>query len=473
MEFGELLRKTLQDNKIKITNFSSLIGMNRMAVYAVFNGKKRLSEDVFELILEKFDFSPAQVAQLNRLYYIDKTSKGRTELLKTLKIEFESAGRPPFSNVMMFKDITVSSQGVFLLGAVDYYSAIKAFLENERDSEDYEIFTNYPFLDTQADSIVYDFVLNKKPSFRLRHTVLMGKDVPIEERLRNVFASVKFGKLGHPVFSKNSKKGTDAFSVHFIGKNTVLQYDPQNECGFLSVEPAVISAYKLVASKNSEDESPLTEYSESAFELRNVLQPYQVDIFAVIGFKFPAYFFTTPDILEDTLKKDIPNRSVVFSAFWNHISRNQTSVPEIMFLQQGLHEFALNGIAYDASLLHLDPISLKHRKTLLERYKKNIIESDYSLKILNSNSFRLRENCELEIFGDSFALMFCNDSVSGGDFIGGCYILLEDKELSDLFKDFYNYSVLSEALLPQEYAEHFVDDLISQCEAALQNTKEN
>ena len=40
MEFGELLKKTLKENKVKITHLSSLIGMNRMAVYAVFNGEK-------------------------------------------------------------------------------------------------------------------------------------------------------------------------------------------------------------------------------------------------------------------------------------------------------------------------------------------------------------------------------------------------------------------------------------------------
>ena len=53
MEFGELLKKTLKENKVKITHLSSLIGMNRMAVYAVFNGEKKLPENIFNLILEK------------------------------------------------------------------------------------------------------------------------------------------------------------------------------------------------------------------------------------------------------------------------------------------------------------------------------------------------------------------------------------------------------------------------------------
>lgn len=467
MEFGELLKKTLKENKVKITHLSSLIGMNRMAVYAVFNGEKKLPENIFNLILEKIEFSPAQAAELSRLYYINRISKERTKQLKTLKAEFESAGRAPFSPVMMFRDITPSPQGVFLLGALDYYSAVKAFLESETAGNECEIFTNYSFLDTQVDCIVYDFICKNKPEFKLVHTVRMDSDVPIEERLRNIFASVKFGKLGHPVFIANKEKNTVSFSTHFIGKKTVLQYDPQNECGFLSAEPAVISAYRLVASRNRQGEKPLTAYSDNAFELRSVLQPFQLSVSAVIEFKFPAALFATPDILETALKKTVPDRNVIFSAFQSHISLFQKLAPCTLFSQHGIQSFARTGLVYDASPFYLDPISLSNRKALLERYKKNIAESGYSLKILNSNSLQLFEGCELEIFESGFALMFFNDSKPGGDFSGGCYILLDDKEIADLFKDFYNYTLLSESVISQEYAQHLVNDLISQCEAAI------
>ena len=63
--------------------------------------------------------------------------------------------------------------------------------------------------------------------------------------------------------------------------------------------------------------------------------------------------------------------------------------------------------------------------------------------------------------------MFCNDSKPGGDFSGGCYILLDDKEITGLLKDFYSYTLLSESVVSREYALHLVDDLISQCEAAI------
>ena len=468
MAFGELLKKTLKENKVTVTSFSSLVGMTRMAVYAVFNGEKKLSEDTFNFILEKIEFSPVQAAELSRSYYIENIGKKQKAQLQVLKTEFESVGCAPVSPVMLLKDIAPSKDGVFLLGALDYYSAVKALLENESADGETEIYTNYSFLDTQADSIVYDYIIENNPSFKLRHTVRMDGEIPVEERLRNIFASVKFAKLGHPVFIANREKNTVAFSTHFIGKKTVIQYDAENECGFLSGEPAVISAFRLVASKNKQNEKPLTAYSENAFELRNILQPFQIDVCALMEFKFPACFFTTPDILEDTLKKNIPNRDVVFSAFWNHMNRFQGLFPGGMFSQYGIQSFASTGIAYDASSDFLEPISLKHRKTLLERYRKSIDESGYSLKIFNGNMLNIVENCELEIFENSFALLFCNNSAPGGDFVGGCYILLDDRELTELFKSFYNYTLLSESIISQEYAKHLVDDLISQCEAVLQ-----
>ena len=154
MEFGELLKKTLKENKVTVTSVSSLLNMSRMAVYSVFNGEKKLPEATFNFILEKIEFSPVQAAELSRHYYIDNIGKEQKAQLQTLKAEFESAGRAPFSPVMFLKDIAPSQDGVFLLGALDYYSAVKAFLENESANRENEIYTNYSFLDTRADSIV-------------------------------------------------------------------------------------------------------------------------------------------------------------------------------------------------------------------------------------------------------------------------------------------------------------------------------
>ncbi len=471
MEFGAFLKKALKDIGVSVTRLSSEIDCNRVALYAVFRGEKKLPEDVFELILQKYNFPALQVSELKRLFYIDNLGDDRKELLGVLKDELEEIGKERFVSPFPIRTIEVCNESVMIAGSIDYYSSIAAFLKNEADCINNVIYTNYSFFDVQADSLFYNFAKNAPDGTIIKHTVRMDSESDIKERIRNVCSSVKFAKLGHITNISAGGKKNFTFATYFIGSKTVLQYDAQNECGFLTGEPAVVNSFRLAATKNEKSKALLNGFSKSALDLKEVLSPHQKNIISFLDFRFPANLFTTKKILSETVKENVEYRDVIIKEFWNHLKYFQFLSTSGIFSQHGIRKFAQDGIASDASPVFLHPISVENRIELFKKYKQNIADTNYALKIINSDRLRVTEHCAFEIYSDGFSLLFCSDKDPAENFIGGCYIIYKDKELSKLFMDFKEYITLGDGILPKKYAEILVDDLIGQCSAVLKKAE--
>lgn len=470
MEFGELLREILKDIGVSVSRLSSDLNYNRVALYAVFNGEKKLPGDIFDLILEKYDFSNLQRSELIRLFYIENLSRERTELLRVLKDELEEIGKERFVSPFPLKKTQICDEGVLVVGSLEYYSAVAAFFENEKECENNTVYTNYSFFDAQTDAMVYNFVRENR-KILIKHTVRMDVDSDIRERIRNVCSSVKFAKLGHVTNIARGGKKDFTFATYFIGKRTVLQYDAKNECGFLSKDEKIVDAFRFTAIKNEKNRELLTGFSKSALDLKTVLSPHQKKMTSFLDFRFPANLFTTKRILSETVRENVFCRDAVIDEFWNHLESFQKVGMSGIFSQRGIQEFAKTGVASDASPLFLYPISIENRKELFERYKENIKKTDYSLKIINSDRLKVTEHCAIEVYSDGFSLLFRSDLSEEGNFIGGCYIICKDKELAELFTEFKDYIVLGDGILSKKYAEILIDDLIGQCSATL--TTEN
>ncbi len=471
MRFCELLKKTLKDIGVSVTKLSSDTDCTRVFLYSVFNGEKKLSEEIFRFIISKYDFSPLQISELERLFYIENLTATQKELLSVLKDELENIGKEHPSSLFLSKEFTVSNDGVLLSGSSDYYSAIAAFIKNESGIENNAIYTNYSFFDVQADNMIFDFAKSAKNGLVIKHTVRMGNETDIKERIRNICSAVKFSKLGH--ITNVSGGGTKdlTFASYFIGTKTILQYDPQSECGFLSGDGVIVNGFRLLALKKEKEKPLLNGFSKSALELKDILSPLQKNMLSFLDFRFPANLFTTKKILGETLKKELPFHDEILKTFWDHVKHFQAVKTPGLFSQLGMQRFALDGVASDASSAFLSPISPENRIELFRRYKESIEKTDYSLKIINSNILKITEHCAFEIYNDGFSLLFRSDINPEEAFIGGCYIICKDEQIAKLLLDFKDYICLSDAVLSKEYAKLFTEDLINQCRAMIKSAE--
>lgn len=436
-----------------------------------FQRRKKLSEEIFRFIISKYDLSPLQVSELERLFYIENLSEKQKKLLSVLKDELENIGKEHPSSLFLSKEFTVSNDGVLLSGSSDYYSAIAAFIKNESVIENNVIYTNYSFFDVQADNMIFDFAKSAKNGLVIKHTVRMGNETEIEERIRNVCSAVKFSKLGHITNVSGGGTKDFTFASYFIGTKTILQYDPQSECGFLSGDDVIVNGFRLTALKKEKEKPLLNGFSKSALELKDVLSPLQKKMVSFLDFRFPANLFTTKKILGETLREELPFHDEILKTFWDHLKHFQAVKAPGLFSQLGMQRFALDGVASDASPAFLSPISPENRVELFRRYKESIEKNDYALKIINSDVLKITEHCAFEIYNDGFSLLFRSDINPEEDFIGGCYIIYKDEQIAKLLLDFKDYICLSDAVLSKKYAKLFTEDLINQCRAMIKSAE--
>lgn len=468
MGFGALLKSTLKENGIPVSRFADAIGYNRVAIYSVFNGEKSLPENVFKEVLKKYDFSSSQRAALMREFYNDNMDEETSELIRFFLAELNTLGEEPSAIMLPFRELDVSDGGVFLAGSVDYYSAVRTFLENEYSDKGAVIYTNYSFFDAQVDKIVYDFIREKScEDILVRHTVRPNDVTPLKERIKNLCASVKFAKLGHITSIAGENVSDYAFSTYFIGKKTILLYDNSHEFGFLSTEKTAVSAYILAAIKREADETPLTRFTKDPFELKSILQIYQLEIHSAFDSDFSLHYFTTFDILDNALKKEVPNRDLVLSACWGHVEYCQEfHMKSLIMSQRGLLRFFENGKALDASDVILNRISYEDRKKAFINYKKRLGNPDFCMKMLNSDLVPTAPGISIEAYNNGVLFAFDSANRPDGDYLGAAFLLLMDSQLSDVFKAIPEYLEVNGCLLPNSFVESLLDSLIDQCDAA-------
>ena len=317
MDFGALLKATLKKHEIPVIRFTGDIGFNRVAIYSVFKNKRELPKEVFEKILASYPFSKQEKLNLERAFRLSQFESERFEMMAFIKTEFEKLGKAPDCTPEKSENLDFSRPNIFLSGRADYNAAVETLLKRENTAENAVVYTNYSYFDEQTDKIVYDFVKNASCRLVIRHSVIKGTGENVKERLHNGFASIKFAKLGHITSVGSRDEPPFALSTHFIGKKSVLMYDDKTQCGFFSTEETVVRAYCLSAAKRESAREPLNRVFENAFELKSFTEPMMSkNDLIIIESALPVRYFTKCEILDETLKKDIPEREVILSSFF-------------------------------------------------------------------------------------------------------------------------------------------------------------
>ena len=463
MDFGALLKATLKKHEIPVIRFTGDIGFNRVAIYSVFKNKRELPKEVFEKILASYPFSKQEKLNLERAFRLSQFESERFEMMAFIKTEFEKLGKAPDCTPEKSKNLDFSRPSIFLSGRADYNAAVETLLKRENTAENAVVYTNYSYFDEQTDKIVYDFVKNASCRLVIRHSVIKGTGENVKERLHNGFASIKFAKLGHITSVGSRDEPPFALSTHFIGKKSVLMYDDKTQCGFFSTEETVVRAYCLSAAKRESARKPLNRVFENAFELKSFTEPMMSkNDLIIIESALPVRYFTKCEILDETLKKDIPEREVILSSFWNHLLICRSLSNPSVFTQSSIRHFLENGKSYDAPEIFLNNISVLNRRHILDEAKKELLSEESRFSVIRDSSFEISEKISVASSPHSVSVFYMVEK-PGCDFLGSGVFTVYDEEFSSLLGDFYDYLFVNDFFLSKEELEKELDSAVAQC----------
>ncbi len=463
MLFGSLLQTTLKEKGIPVSRFADSIGLNRVAVYSVFNGKKKISEDTFERILKTYNFSPEEETELFRAFRLSSFSREKLELMEFIRKEIVFIGKSPNCILPERMPLDLSKDSIVLSSKADYYSAIEALLKRESENGRSTVYTNYSFFDEAADKIIFDFVNCENCPLSIRHTIVKGTENNIKERLRNGFASIKFAKRGHYTDVAEPDEPTFAFPTHFVGENATIMYDPKTENGFFTTKPSIVKAYYISAAKRDSKRPPFNRFIENPFELKNIMEPLMLSTHVIFESHMPLCFFTDREILDDTLKQDIPHREMVLSAFWSHLLVCHQMTMPIIFVRSAIKDFVKSGKSFEAPDLYLNRISVPNRKKILLEAKERITEKNSNVLIADDSRLEIDEIVEVYNFDRCTMVAFVIDKPDC-DFMGSGSFTVNASSFLPLLNDFYDYLIVNDCLLSKEEAAKAFDEGIAICD---------
>lgn len=464
MDFGTLLKATLKKNNIPVSRFTEDIGFNHVAIYSVFKNKRKLTEEVFEKILSSYPFSKREKLSLERAFRLSRFESERFEMMTFIKNELEMAGKAPDCTPEKSKSLDFSTESVFLSGRAEYNAAVEALLKTVNTADNPVVYTNYSYFDAETDKIVYDFARSKDCRLVIKHSITKGTKDNMKERIHNGFSSIKFAKLGHITSIAPQDEPPFALSDHFIGEKAVVMYDAKTRKGFFSTAETVVKAYYLSTAKRDSAKKPLNREFENALELKSFTEPIMdKDEQIVIESHLPVCCFVEQDILDETLKKDIPAREVILSAFWSHLLICKNLSNPSVFTQGCIKSFLESGKSFEASEALLNRISVPNRKRILAEMKKELLREDSRFCVIRDSSLSIPENIAINSHNRSVTVFYMLEK-SGCDFIGSGTFSIYGEEFSSLLGDFYDYLFVSDFFLSKEELEKEFDSAIAQCD---------
>lgn len=464
MDFGTLLKATLKKNNIPVSRFTEDIGFNHVAIYSVFKNKRKLTEEVFEKILSSYPFSKREKLSLERAFRLSRFESERFEMMTFIKNELEMAGKAPDCTPEKSKSLDFSTESVFLSGRAEYNAAVEALLKTVNTADNPVVYTNYSYFDAETDKIVYDFARSKDCRLVIKHSITKGTKDNMKERIHNGFSSIKFAKLGHITSIAPQDEPPFALSDHFIGEKAVVMYDAKTRKGFFSTAETVVKAYYLSTAKRDSAKKPLNREFENALELKSFTEPIMdKEEQIVIESHLPVCCFVEQDILDETLKKDIPAREVILSAFWSHLLICKKLSNPSVFTQGCIKSFLESGKSFEASEALLNRISVPNRRRILAEMKKELLREDSRFCVIRDSSLSVPENIAINSHNRSVTVFYMLEK-PGCDFIGSGAFSIYGEEFSSLLGDFYDYLFVSDFFLSKEELEKEFDSAIAQCD---------
>ncbi|MDO4380264.1 MAG: hypothetical protein Q4D20_05255 [Clostridia bacterium] len=467
MYFGSLLKSTLKENKIPVTHFASAMKLNRVAVYSVFNGEKHLSEDTFNRVLETFPFTPEQETELLRAFRLSTFSRKKLEGMEFLVDEIARIGKAPDCGEIEKEPLDFSNESAILSSEAQYHSAIEALLKIESEHGKSTVYTNYSFFDEPADKITFDFISQDDCPLSIRHTIVKGNKDNLKERLRNGFASIKFAVRGHVTDIAEENEQTYTFPVHFAGEHATVMFDPRTGHGFFTTNGPVVRAYYISAASRDSERPQLNRFIDDPFELKSITEPLMMSPHIIFESNVPICYFTERDVLDETLKKGLPNREIILSAFWNHLLICRSIKAPTIFLKSAIKVFAQKGKSYEAPNTFLNFISVKNRKKILLETKESILKDDSSIFIVDDGMINICENFEVYNFDRCTMVAYVTDK-PGCDFIGSGLFTVNDSSFLPLLNDFYDYLIVNDYLLSKAEAAKALDEGIALCDEMIE-----
>ncbi|MCD7763207.1 MAG: hypothetical protein LUI14_08415 [Lachnospiraceae bacterium] len=382
---------------------------------------------------------------------------------------------PSVREVALPLDTAISVQPGLVYGKMQVEKMIHLLLRKETVSENAEFYLSIPSGETMVQEALFHlwsdgrvFSVHQMVAFLPQH---FGKETTIFNLkiLRAVIpmALISQGRY-HPYYyfeSNADSVSVDPFPYYIITPEYVLRLDEKMSTAQLLSDENIVELYRTHYVQLMRECQPLTSYSN---DLAEVLEAYMMSTdetgyYTIMTQPCLGHYYTRK-LMELQFREDIPDRDKMIELSdrrfdrLRRLDRNYYTV----FTEQGIRQFAENGVAADLPPDLVKPGSPQLRLELLGQLRKDIASGVITGCITDASRLDIPDYLTLTADPQFGLHIYAIIGFPAGPYT--CNLHIQESSIGQSFCSFIKSLPGSKFVYPQEKTLSILDELIAQLE---------
>jgi transcriptional regulator with XRE-family HTH domain len=440
-QFGALLKSIFERQNATLYAFCAKSGISRVMLQQVFAGKRALPEAMLQTILREANFTAGQREDVRSAYYSGVYGKEAYERLRYIHSALRKLTDEENAEELPVPGNHPPVEAKSYAGD-ELYAIISSMLARELTKNAPWVYTNFSYSDTKLDESIYAILQkNRKPDTQFIHTLTIESENASSHNLRNIFASVKYLKLGFSPIVFQSREILclpDHYArFYFSTSDAVLFFSPDYRCGVVVQDRVYLDFLSLASRQVVTEAPPLAQFSKDEVAVAQMFgQMSGLVNTGVISYAPCFSAFATAEHLSEALTDDLPTRAVFVSWYERvcHSYWGEGDAPAWFFLD-GIRNFAATGRIPDASAKFLKEIPKPLRAKAISIMIDQLRENPESFLMLNETELQFPQDLALN-YSENILILYGKIHQDATGFLGEYSIPITDPQT---LVDFHNF----------------------------------
>ena len=477
IQFGDIFKQIMGEQGYTISSFSKLTGLDRGWLYAIFSGRRKISEQTLQTILNGHFFTQEDSQQLRRAFYEEDYGGDELDRILYLQHHFQQFRRPdnpPIpSRPAMAESLPSSgflnSQAQLLRAAFELISQVQ-----QSGQEAKEVYTNLPYHFTQLEELLFYTLQDHQPPYTLTRVLALLQNGSNTSNLQSVFASLRYLDRRVRLYcyytaQHGSQPIGQIFPYYLITPTAVLLVHQDGQQGMLIRQADYCARMRegFLAALNDCSEMTYSHSNALSF-LSNGQELHFTDYSVQLGNTFTN--FLNQDLLQRYGSPRFAgvSRTGVITSLLNFLHQPLSSTDNFMILsRQCILDFLTTGTFPNIPRDYLQPLSMEDRLGLLRRVETHLRQhSSQSLGVLKEEIFgKYGNEYSISLIRPSHSIIICGQKLprSGQSFVGECGLKVSNAVLYHDFLNFFEYAKRNRYISDTENALSTIRELTLGC----------
>lgn len=482
-KFSEKVREIIQSSGYTIYQIAKQSGMGRTSLHKMMSGDLVPSKEFMEKFYHYFRMLPAERAELEHLYMIEKIGPVHYENRVYIRQIIEDlSGYYSFSS-----EVQIGSTEENYLSeseSRDFFSTLELIgwvLEQEfRNYEKPIMYLNLPLRSKELSDFIYRFLKKTDRDFKVKQLVMVNQNpgkltdanynLRIFNRILPLIMTFTKRYEVHTYYSTCDEKDSYPFlwPFYIITHDYVTMISADVTSSYLQKNKQIIDKYTKEFRKIYENTESMVEYCPNAHiafqKYASSFYRYGMPTYSLENKPCPLVMMNEEifDQLAGEAAQKFPDFYKAFKKYcledYNkdyNKTANSIYTTIQLFPRYGVKSFLDNGTVFDKTGIFPGAVDKETATAMLETYVENCRKSEMTVNMVLDSKIKIPENLMIEVFGHQTVVLFFVLDEQHMSFLE-----IKESSICEAFSDFLEYIKESDMSASTEDTLEYIERMI-------------